>query len=128
MTCFGRHRAEWPYSAREDHTMDFTGTWDVVSSPDFDDDYLSMEVAPYVRLRQEGNRVEGEYQLGLQTGDLDGLLEGNDRIRFTFEGMDELDEVHGAGTTIVKDGLMTFTLMYHMGDDFTFECKRRQGS
>ena len=108
--------------------MDFTGTWDVVSSPDFDDDYLTMEVAPYVRLRQEGNRVEGEYQLGLQAGDLDGRLEGNDRIRFTFEGMDEMDEVHGAGTATVKDGLITFTLMYHMGDDFTFECKRRQGS
>ena len=31
--------------------MNFTGTWDVVSSPDFDDDYLRMEVAPHVRLR-----------------------------------------------------------------------------
>ena len=107
--------------------MDFTGTWDVVSSPDFDDDYLSMEVAPYVKLRQEGNRVEGEYQLGLQTGDLDGRLEGGDRIQFTFEGMDEMDEVHGAGTATVKGDQMTFMLMYHMGDDFTFECKRRQG-
>ena len=106
--------------------MDFTGTWDVISSPDFDDDYLSMEVAPYVRLSQEGNRVEGEYHLGLQTGDLDGRLEGNDRIRFTFEGMDEMDEEHGAGTAMLTGDHMTFTLMYHMGDDFTFECKRRQ--
>jgi hypothetical protein len=31
--------------------MNFTGTWDVVSSPDFDDDYLRMEVAPHVRRR-----------------------------------------------------------------------------
>jgi hypothetical protein len=31
--------------------MNFTGTWDVVSSPDFDDDYLRMEVTPHVRLR-----------------------------------------------------------------------------
>jgi len=30
--------------------MNFTGIWDVVSSPDFDDDYLRMEVSPYVKI------------------------------------------------------------------------------
>ncbi len=30
--------------------MNFTGVWDVVSSPDFDNDYLRMEVEPYVKL------------------------------------------------------------------------------
>ncbi len=30
--------------------MNFTGIWDVVSSPDFDDDYLRMEVDPYGKL------------------------------------------------------------------------------
>jgi len=37
---------------KEEQIMNFTGTWDVVSSPDFDDDYLRMEVTPHVRLRQ----------------------------------------------------------------------------
>jgi hypothetical protein len=41
---------------KEEKIMSFTGTWDVVSSPDFDDGYLHMEVAPYVRLRQEGDQ------------------------------------------------------------------------
>ena len=40
---------------KEEKIMSFTGTWDVVSSPDFDD-YLHMEVAPYVKLRQEGDQ------------------------------------------------------------------------
>jgi hypothetical protein len=31
--------------------VDFTGTWDVVSSPDFDDEYLRLGGAPYVKLR-----------------------------------------------------------------------------
>ncbi len=31
--------------------MDFTGTYEVVSSPDFDYDYLSMDMKPYVILR-----------------------------------------------------------------------------
>ena len=30
--------------------MNFTGIWDVVSGPDFDDNYLRMEVDPYVKL------------------------------------------------------------------------------
>jgi hypothetical protein len=111
---------------KEEQIMDFTGTWDVVSSPDFDDDYLHIEVAPYVRLRQGGDRIDGEYHLGLQTGNLDGRLEGNDRIVFSFEGMDEMDVVNGAGTATLKDGRMIFKLMYHLGDDFTFECERRR--
>jgi len=103
--------------------MNFTDTWDVVSSPDFDDDYLHMEVAPYVRLRQEGDRVEGEYHLGLQTGGVDGRLESDDRIVFSFEGMDEMDPVNGAGTAMLKDDRLIFKLMYHYGDEYTFECE-----
>jgi hypothetical protein len=106
--------------------MNFTGTWDVVSSPDFYDDYLRMEVAPYVKLRQEGDCVTGEYHLGLQTGDVDGRLEGDDRIVFSFEGMDEMDLVNGAGTATLKGDHLIFKLMYHYGDDFTFECERRR--
>jgi hypothetical protein len=112
--------------AKEEQIMNFTGTWDVVSSPDFDDDYLRMEVAPYVRLRQEGDRIDGEYHLGLQTGNLDGRLEGDDRIVFSFEGMDEMDAVNGAGMATFKGDHMSFKLMYHLGDDFTFECERRR--
>ena len=54
-----------------EHRALFTGTWEVVSSPDFDDDYLSMEVPPFVRLRQEGAKIVGDYHVGVQTGNLD---------------------------------------------------------
>ena len=30
----------------EEASVDFTGTWDVVSSPDFDDEYLRLGGAP----------------------------------------------------------------------------------
>lgn len=104
----------------------FTGTWDVVSSPDFDDEYLAMDVKPYVRLREEGRRVVGDYQVGLQTGQIDGRREGPDRVMFSFEGMDEMEETSGAGTLTLKGDHLTFVLMYHQGDDFTFECERRR--
>jgi hypothetical protein len=40
--------------------VDFTGTWDVVSSPDFHDEYLRLGGAPYVTFRQNGDFVKGE--------------------------------------------------------------------
>jgi hypothetical protein len=45
----------------------FTGTWVVVSSPDFDEGYLRMEVDPYVILKQSGERVEGKYRQCLES-------------------------------------------------------------
>ncbi len=106
--------------------MNFTGTWDVVSSPDFDDDYLRMEGAPYVELREKDGRVTGEYQFGVSNGEIDGRLEDGNRFAFSFEGMDEMDEVNGRGTATLEGDRLIFTLMYHQGDDYTFECTRRQ--
>jgi hypothetical protein len=105
--------------------MDFTGVWDVVSSPNFDQDYLHREDIPYLKLTQIGSSVDGEYLMGLQMGSIDGRLDGDGRVVFSFEGMDELDEVNGAGTAVLKGDSLTFTLMYHYGDDYTFECRRR---
>lgn len=77
--------------------MNVTGTWRIVSSPDFDDDDVRMEVEPYVELAQSGNRISGNYHVGLQQGDIDGRIEGEDGASFRLEGMDELEEVHGRG-------------------------------
>jgi hypothetical protein len=104
--------------------MSFSGTWRIMSSPDFDDDYLSEEVEPYVRLRQSGDRIDGEYHVGLQSGEIDGRLQSEHRIIFSFAGMDEMDEVNGAGTITMDGDSLIFTLMYHQGDDYTFECER----
>lgn len=101
------------------------GTWDIVSSPDFDDDYLNEEGAPYIRLRKDGDRVVGEYRIGLQNGTLDGRPQHNGSILFSFDGMDEMEEVYGAATATLHDDRLVFTLMYHQGDDYTFEATRR---
>ncbi len=52
--------------------MDFTGTWDVVSSPDFNDEYLHLTGEPYVTLRQSGDFVKGEYSIGVMSGTING--------------------------------------------------------
>lgn len=105
--------------------MNFTGTWDVVSSPDFDEDYLHMEAKPYVKFRQTGDYIEGEYHLGLQTGYVDGRAESDNRVVFGFEGMDEMDEVDGDGTAVLDSEHLVFKLRYDDGDEYTFECEQR---
>ena len=106
--------------------MVFSGIWNVLSSPDFDEGYLRTEVDPYLTLHQSGDRVEGRYQVGLQTGDLYGRLEGQNRIFFSFEGMDELEEMNGAGMATLNGNRLTFELRYHQGDEYTFECGRME--
>lgn len=106
--------------------MDMFGRWKVVSSPDFDDEYLRMDVDPYVELRRDGKRVSGEYHVGLQQGGIDGRLEGDTRAVFSFEGADELDEVHGRGEFHIEGTQARFVLEYYLGDTFTFMCERSE--
>ena len=104
--------------------MVFTGTWRVVSSPDLPDDYLGMEAQPYVKLRQTGDGITGEYRIGLQAGGIDGRARETHIMDFSFAGMDELEEVNGWGTASVTGEHLSFTLRYHMGDEFSYECER----
>jgi hypothetical protein len=101
--------------------MDFTGQWRIVSSPDFDDDYLREETEPYVSLHQVGTRIQGEYHVGYQSGSIDGKVRRDGQVVFSFEGMDEMDEVHGSGSAALTGDALTFVLEYHFGDTYTFE-------
>lgn len=104
--------------------MSVMGAWRIVSSPDFDDDYLRMEVEPFVELHQRGSRVSGQYHVGLQQGSIDGRAEDDDRVVFSFEGADEMDEVHGRGEFSLRGAQWNFVLQYHGGDEYTFVCER----
>ncbi len=43
------------------------GTWEIVSSADFDDEYLNEQGTPYVSLQKDDDRIVGEYHIGLRT-------------------------------------------------------------
>jgi len=104
--------------------MDIDGTWRIVSSPDFDDAYLRMEVEPYVEVAQDGSHVSGTYHVGLQQGDFDGRIGRDGHVVFSFEGSDELDEVHGRGELYADGAQVRFVLQYHQGDAYSFICER----
>jgi hypothetical protein len=68
----------------------------------------------------------GDMQLGLQSGDLDGLPGGGNRAVFRFEGMDEMDPVDGTATATLGGDRLIFVLSYGPGDEYAFECERRR--
>lgn len=78
-----------------------------------------METSPYIRVEGDKFAFEGAFHIGLIQGEFDGRLDGN-RVLFSFEALDELDPVHGAGTMSLLDGRMEFRLMFFLGEEFTF--------
>src|SRR5205814_7753915 len=90
--------SSWELRKESPMPMQLIGDWEIVSSDDFDDEYLNLEGTPYIRLQQDGDRIVGEYHIGVQSGGVDGRPQPDGSILFTFGGMDETDEVHGAGT------------------------------
>src|SRR5215211_5247891 len=105
--------------------MDFNGIWRVVSSPDFDDEYLRLGGVPYVTLRQNGEFVKGEYEIGVMCGTINGGA-NSDFVDFHFQGNDEMEEAFGEGQATVDGDRMTFELWQYLGDEWTFECERRR--
>jgi hypothetical protein len=66
-----------------------------------------------------------EHHIALLNGTLDGRPQPDGSVFFSFEGMDEMEEVHDAGVATVQDDRLLITLMYHQGDDYTFEATRQ---
>lgn len=104
--------------------MNFEGHWRIVSSPDFDDDYLHEEVEPFITLWQKANDITGEYHVGYQSGTIDAKAQSATQATLSFEGQDEMDRVSGRGTFTLAEDKLTLILECHMGDTFTFEAVR----
>ena len=105
--------------------MDFSGTWDVVSSPDFDDDYLKLDGAPYVTLRQNGRFVKGEYKIGVMYGTINGGAH-SDFVDFHFQGNDEMEDAFGEGEATLEGERLIFELWHYQGDEYAFHCELRR--
>lgn len=104
-------------------SVDFSGTYYVVSSPDFDGGHLGLNKGANVTLRQSGEFVKGEYEIETQCGVINGGVH-SDFIEFDFNGADEMEEAFGDGEAMLEGDRLTFVLRYYRGDEFTFHCER----
>src|SRR5215218_521613 len=87
--------------------MDFNGIWRVVSSPDFDDEYLRLGGVPYVTLRQNGEFVKGEYEIGVMCGTING---GAHSDFIDIGGSDDMEEAFGEGQATLEGERLIFEL------------------
>ena len=108
------------------------GKWKIIEMPDLTEDYLSESKDPHIKITvYKRGDVSGRYQYGLCEGEIDGeVVAGTEGkppgIRFSFEGLDEMEQVSGYGVATLSDDNKTLTgkLHYHMGDDWRFTCRR----
>src|SRR4051794_31462747 len=111
---FGRAADPETFSMLIDSRKDIYGlwgTWDVVSSLDFEKEHLHLTGEPYVTLRQSGKFAKGEYSIGVMSGTING-------------GANENKEAFSEAT--LKGGSLTSELWQYHGDEYTFICKRQR--
>jgi hypothetical protein len=105
--------------------MKFAGRWLITEMSDFDEDYLNMEVQAYVELDESGS---GDFQFGLVSGQIDGEIVKNmsgEKIEFTWDGNDEMDDAAGSGWLKLKDkNTLEGKIKFHQGDSSLFLASR----
>jgi hypothetical protein len=94
----------------------YTGTWYIVSMEAWDADYINAAGRGHLRIDQDGC---GFMQFGAVEAALDCRSEdvgGNQRLEFTFQGVDEGDPVSGRGWGTVSGSEMAGRIYFHWGE------------
>jgi hypothetical protein len=101
----------------------FEGTWHIYEMELWEEDYFNMEVQAFIGITSKGT---GNFQFGLVSGYM-GIdeIEGDGRLRFTWEGSDECDKASGSGWIKLKDkNTLKGAIKFHQGDKSKFKAKR----
>jgi hypothetical protein len=86
----------------------------------WDTDYLDLVEPAYIRFDSRGH---GEFVFGAVTGSLDCRHTG-DRVDFTWQGNDEMDEASGRGwAKLSDDGTLGGEIKIHLGDKSAFKAR-----
>jgi len=87
----------------------------------WDPDYLDLVGPAMMTIDDEGR---GEIAFGALRASLH-IEYGRDSIGFTWEGSDELDEVHGDGSAeFLHDGSIEIEFAIHNGDEAVLKARR----
>ena len=81
-----------------------------------DQAFIDLVVPGYITFREDHL---GEFQFGAVHGDLDYRLapyQETERLEFSWEGENEMDQVSGRGWAIIEDGQLQGRLYLHEGD------------
>ncbi|XXF78601.1 hypothetical protein P2318_02250 [Myxococcaceae bacterium GXIMD 01537] len=100
------------------------GRYRITSSEHWDSDALDLMEPAFIHF---GEEQHGEFRMIAVQGDIDyrhTTREDRPAVEFSWEGLDELDEVSGRGWAVVDDdGTLSGRLFFHEGDDSAFTAK-----
>ena len=103
------------------------GTWHIYEMEQWDEDYFNMEVQAHIEVDSHGG---GDFQFGLVSGLIDCELVRtgkDDRLEFTWEGNDEMDEAFGSGWLQLKDEkTVEGRIKFHAGESSLFSARRAE--
>ncbi|OGB27755.1 MAG: hypothetical protein A3I66_07810 [Burkholderiales bacterium RIFCSPLOWO2_02_FULL_57_36] len=99
----------------------FSGQWRIVWMDVWGQDYVDMEVPGHFTFGKNGI---GDFQFGLVQGQMDYRIDGK-RVEFSWDGMDECDEVSGRGFAEIVENELRGRIYIHLGDDSAFRAVKQ---
>jgi hypothetical protein len=101
------------------------GRWRIVEADLWDRDHLDLVGPARLIIQADGH---GELAFGALQASLD-LEYSRSVVFFTWVGVDEMDEVSGAGSAeLLDDGSLEIEFAYHLGDEAILKAKRATSS
>ena len=92
----------------------------------WDQDFIDLVVPGHITFRENHT---GTFQFGAVHGDIDYRLEpfhDEERLKFSWEGVDEMDLVSGRGWAIIADGQLQGRLYFHERDESRFVAEKER--
>ena len=103
----------------------FLGKWRIAEMEQWDKDFIDAEEGGYFQFDKGG---QGDFQFGYVHGSMDYEVEtedGKQRVDFSWEGTNELDETSGRGwVRLEDDGTLYGKIAFHMGERSWFKAER----
>jgi hypothetical protein len=103
----------------------FLGKWRITEMEEWDKDFIDAEEEGYIEFGKGG---QGDFQFGYVHGFIDYNVEteaGKQRLDFSWEGSNEMDEAAGRGWVRMEDdGTLYGKITFHMGERSWFRAKK----
>lgn len=102
----------------------FIGPWRIIWMSDWDQDYVDMDVTGHFAFGPGGS---GSFRFGMVQGQMDCKPDRRQspRIEFTWNGLDEGDELTGRGYAEIVDGELRGRIYVHLGDESAFRAVKQ---
>jgi hypothetical protein len=103
----------------------YIGKWRIIEMELWDQDFVDMETEGYFHFEKD---ELGSFHFGAVQGQIDYRLETigeHERIEFSWEGQDEMDDALGRGWAVLNGNFLEGRFYFHLGDVSAFRAKKK---